>query len=198
MRRIASSLLTLAVAALSFAAPALAGTATFPGTWEVGGPTMPVVAISTPNCTAQLATPVRYKEHPFHVTVSGIYNFSETVVPNTPGNLASLYVMSENFDPAAGLATCLFASNNGSPPATPTTLAANLTAFTPYIAVAFDDTFAQSGESYVLTVSGPGDILVFEAPSILEIPTLSPWGLALLAALLALGGLALVRRSRLA
>ena len=47
-----------------------------------------------------------------------------------------------------------------------------------------EDTFAQDGMDYTLTVSGPGAITL-GIPSAIEVPTLSDWSLGLLALVLA-------------
>jgi hypothetical protein len=143
--------------ALSLAASVVfAGSLSFSGTFA-GDPTMPVVSISTPNCTAQGATPVRYDAFPFTVTATGAYSFSAASTGGA-GTLASIYIMNSGFNPAAAFPNCLYGANNGNPPGTPTTLNnVNLTAGTQYYLVIFDDTFAQTTPGYNFSATGVGD-----------------------------------------
>jgi hypothetical protein len=99
--------------------------------------------------------------------------------------------MSVNFDPDNGFPTCIAGSNG----ADPLGFTVPLVAGTQYYAVPFDDTFTQPGGTYVLDITGDGEV-VEGAPTILAIPTLSQWGLAGLAALLALTGLFGLRKLR--
>ncbi len=143
----------LASTSTAFAAIAFSGT-------FAGDPTMPVVSISTPNCSAQGSTPVRYDAFPFTVTVTGLYSFSVASTGGA-GTLASLYIMDSGFNPAAAFGNCIYGANNGIAPATPTTLNnVNLNAGTQYYLVIFDDTFAQTTPGYNLNASGVGDILL--------------------------------------
>jgi hypothetical protein len=118
------------------------------GTLAPGGPTMPVVAISTPNCTTQLTTPVLYRAYPFTVDVGGTYTFTE------PGTNDGLYVHAGAFDPDNSFPTCIAASNTN-----PINIGVNLVPGTSYTVVIFDDMFAQTGLDYTLTISGPGNII---------------------------------------
>jgi len=129
---------------------ALAGSASVTGTIDGADPTMPVVFISTPNCTGQGVSPVHYEVHSLQVDTAGVY----TVTVSSPANLASVYVYATSFDPTNGLANCVGGSNSGSP----TTLTINLDPSITYFVVPFDDTFAQTGGSYTLTVDGPGGV----------------------------------------
>ncbi|MGE0639395.1 MAG: IPTL-CTERM sorting domain-containing protein [Thermoanaerobaculia bacterium] len=178
--RVASVLALLFVAAL----PALAGTVTLNGTIDSNSPIMPVVPlITTPNCTGTTTVfDVHYAAYPFEVSADGTYQFDE------PGTSTALYVLTPTFDPASAVDTCIAATNTN-----PLSIPVVLTADTQYFAVLIDDTFAQSGLTYSLTISGPGSITV-EYSSILAIPTLSVWSLALLAALLAAAGFLALRR----
>jgi hypothetical protein len=136
-----------------------AGSIAFSGTFD-GDPTMNVVAISTPNCTSQGSTDVRYDAYLFTVTATGAYNFSAASTGGA-GTLASIYIMDSNFNPVAALGNCIAGSNNGLAPATPTTLNnVNLTAETLYYLVIFDDTFAQTTPGYNFGGNGVGDFLL--------------------------------------
>ena len=140
------------VLALALGATAvLAGTFTYTSTIGSEDPTMPVVFISTPNCTGQGVLPVHYEAHAFSVDVSGNYQFSQ----DSTAGFASLYIFAGSFDPANPFATCIAASNSSV-----VFLDVALTAGTTYFAVPFDDTFNQFGGAYTLTISGPGNILV--------------------------------------
>lgn len=127
--------------------PVAAESVSVSGTLSPGGDTMPVIFVTTPNCTGLGATQVLYHTHTLHVDEDGIYTFS---LSNSD---FSLYLHSAGFNPANGLPTCLAADNSGS-----IEFSYALTANTTYIAVPFDDTFAQNGGSYTLTISGPGNI----------------------------------------
>jgi len=165
--------------ALALAAPAaFAGTVTVNGTLGPPDPTMPVVAISTPNCTAQLVTPVQYEAIQVVVDVGGTYTFSQTSAGSSPG-FASLYLMNSGFNPAAAFPNCLAASNGADPLGFTFALVSGVT----YFAVPFDDQFAQPGGPYTLTISGPGNIFINGA-SAASIPALSSGALAVLAAML--------------
>src|SRR5215208_3158450 len=74
----------------------LAGSATFTGTIDPGDPTLPVVFISTPNCTGQGSFPVHYEVYPITVDADGTYNFTLT---DTQA-IVSLYIFASTFDPA--------------------------------------------------------------------------------------------------
>ena len=127
----------------------LAGTLTITGTMTASDPTMPVVFISTPNCTGQGSFPVLYRTHPFSVDATGTYNFVQT----SNAGFASLYLHLASFNPASGLATCLAASNQNT-----ATFSYSLDPGVIYLLVPFDDSFAQLGGDYEITVTGPGNI----------------------------------------
>lgn len=177
------------VLALSLLAlPALAGSDTVTGTLVPGGPTLSQVGIiSTPNCTgAYTAFAVLYGLAPLQVGTSGTYQVDE------PGSTSAVYILQGSFDPDAVAATCIAASNTN-----PISLGVVLTAGVQYFAVVIDDTFEQGGLDYTLTVSGPGTVSLGFA-SLVEIPTLSAWGLVALVLLLtSVAFLALRRRARI-
>ena len=187
MKRVAKLCSLFAATLLVLAAPASAGTLTLTGVIDSSDPQMPVVFISTPECTSLGAALVYYEARPFYVTAPGTYNLSLA----SAGGFASLYLYELEFDPTNGLLNCIAASNSGDP----VEIDEGLIASRQYIAVPFDDQFAQLGGSYELTISGPGDIREGSA-SVLEIPTASTLGLLVLAALLSLGGLFFLRRLR--
>jgi hypothetical protein len=156
-RRFAALIFLLVMLTIS-ANAVLAGSLAFSGDFA-GDPTMNVVTISTPNCASQGATLVRYDAFPFTVTQTGAYSFSAASTGGK-GTLASIYIMDSGFNPAAALGNCLYGSNNGKPPATPTTLNnVNLTTGTDYFLVIFDDTFTQTTPGYNFSASGVGDIV---------------------------------------
>jgi hypothetical protein len=144
-------LFVVLIALLSIsAAPAFAGSASVSGVFPAnGGPTMPVVGISGGNCASQGSTPVQYDAYAFTVDAAGSY----TLDLNFTGKLISLYLMNGTFNPASPLASCLAADNSK-----PISISAPLAANTTYYAVPFDDTFTQTGGSYTLTISGPGNV----------------------------------------
>ena len=133
--------------------PALADAATriINGTLEPGGPTMPVVTILTPNCTSQQTFPVLYRAYSFTVDVGGTYTFTE---PSSSTPNPGLYVHAGAFDPDNSFPTCIAASNTN-----PINIAVNLTPGTSYTVVIFDDKLSQTGLSFALTISGPGNII---------------------------------------
>jgi len=136
-------------AVMSFSA--FAATRVVNGTLAQGGPTMPVVFVSPPNCTGQGTTPVLYRAYPFTVDVGGTYTLS---IPGAQPN--SLYVHAGTFDPDNSFPTCIAASN-----IQPINLGVNLVPGMNYFAVVFDDSFTQAGFSYQLTISGPGSIIAY-------------------------------------
>lgn len=171
-----------------FAVPAN-GQLVIPGTIDLSSPQMPVIFITTPNCTGQGVTPVLYASHPFVVTLDGTYH----VEVLSDAGFASIYLFEATFDPNNGFPTCIAGDNSGNP----VELDEPLLAGVQYFAVPFDDTFAQVGGNYTLTLSGPGGIFPGGGAPVVAIPTLSQWGLGALAVLLAVGGfLALRRRLR--
>lgn len=139
----------IALLAIS-AAPAFAGSASVSGTLTPGGATMPVIFISSPNCTGQGVSAVLYATHTLTVDTAGVYSIN---LPDDAAGAFSLYLHSAGFNPAAGFPTCLAADNSGA-----IGFSFALAANTTYYVVPFDDTFAQLGGSYTLTISGPGNV----------------------------------------
>lgn len=131
--------LTAALLVLAVISPSQGAVLTVVGTIGVDDRTMPVVFISSPNCTAQGVTPVLYHAIRFFVTVSGPYTFRLL----SAGDAHSLYLHETAFDPANSFPTCIAGDNTGDP----IELTESLTALRQYIAVPFDDTFAQAGAS---------------------------------------------------
>lgn len=172
---------------LSLAAPASAQVLVLSGTLDGSDPTMPVVFIVPPNCIGQGVAPVLYEARPFYVTATGTYNLSQA---SLPASFASWYLYEYSFNPLAGMTNCVAAMNGAADP-----LATNVTlqAYRQYIAVPFDDTGAQAGGTYTMTITGPG-VIAEGAPAMTAVPTLHPWALFSLAALLGLGGLLRSRR----
>ncbi|MBL8132730.1 MAG: PPC domain-containing protein [Anaerolineae bacterium] len=126
-----------------------AGSASVSGTLDGSEPKMPVVFISSPNCTGQGAALVGYDAYAFSVDAAGVYTLD---LADPSGNL-SLYLMTADFNPAAAFPNCLAADNSGT-----ISVSFALAANTTYYAVPFDDTFSQAGGSYTLTISGPGNV----------------------------------------
>ncbi len=187
MVRAASRALGFAFTLLLLASPALAGSDTASGTLVPGGPTIdPVAIISTPNCTgAVVAFAALYGLEPLSVGASGTYHVDE------PGTESAVYILQGSFDPAAVVDTCIAASNTN-----PIAFDVALSAGVQYYAVVIEDTFTQDGMDYTLTVSGPGEVSLGFA-SLVEIPTLSTWGVGALVLLLAgVAFLALRRHAR--
>ncbi len=169
----------IAAGLAALASTAQAGSVTISGTIGASDPSMDAVLITTPTCSYQGSTPVRYEAIPFTVDQSGPYQFSMTSLVG----VGSLYLFENSFNPADPLPTCMAADNSGNP----VEFSFALTAGTPYISVPFDDTFSQGGVTYALTISGPGNIAVTTVPE--------PAGIFLVgSALLALVGLGTHRR----
>jgi hypothetical protein len=139
----------LLAGALGALLPAWALAVSFTGTLTAGGPTMPVVSISTPNCVSQGVTPVLYRTYPFNVSASGSYTFT------VDNNLTAIYIHAGAFNPASPFANCIAASNSN-----PINLPVNLNSGTNYFLTIIDDTFAQTGQSFVAEITGPGTITV--------------------------------------
>ena len=129
---------------------ALAGSFSVSGTLDSSDPLLPQVpGITTPNCTGSYSPfQVQYDVVSFTVTAAGIYTFTESASPYT-----AIYLYAGSFDPAAG-ANCVAASNNN-----PLNISYGLAVGTTYYLVVINDTFTQDPLSYVLTISGPGDIM---------------------------------------
>jgi hypothetical protein len=152
MLRTARVWLTVVLLALTGIVPARAAAVTVSGTITTADRTMPVVFISPPNCTGQGASPVLYQAIRFFVTVSGTYTFRLL----SAGDAHSLYLHETSFDPASSFPTCIGGDNTGDL----IELTESLTALRQYIAVPFDDTFAQAGGFYTLTIEGPGAVVL--------------------------------------
>lgn len=175
MIRATSRVHCLAFILLLLASPALAGSDTASGTLVPGGATInPVPLITTPNCTGGTTVFAALAAvQPLAVGASGTYHVDE------PGTESAVYILQGSFDPANVVGTCYAASNTN-----PISFDVTLSAGVQYFAVVIEDTFAQDGMDYTLTVSGPGAVSLGFA-SLVEIPTLSTWGLGLLGVLLA-------------
>ncbi|MGQ9851174.1 MAG: PPC domain-containing protein, partial [Aggregatilineaceae bacterium] len=115
---------------------------------------MPVVFISSPNCAGQGLFPVHYEATLFSVGASGVYTLDLT----STGGFASFYLYAGSFDPANGMANCVAADNFA-----PEQITYNLVQNSTYYVVVIDDGFAQSGGSYTVQFSGPGDIYIGNA-----------------------------------
>ncbi len=127
-----------------------AGTASISGTIDSTNPMLPVVFISTPNCTGQGASLVLYETVPFSVDADGSY----TIDVVSDGGFASIYLYENSHDPANGMTNCIAADNSGNP----VSITSSLTAGRSYFLIVFDDTFAQVGGNYTASFSGPGNI----------------------------------------
>ncbi len=155
MRSVRLSGVFVLLALILFSAlPVSAGTATHSGVLDASDPTMPVVMISPPNCSSQGAFPVAYEATMFSVGETGVYTLSLT----STGGFASFYLYAGSFDPGNGMANCVAADNSA-----PKQIVYNLVQNTTYYVVVIDDTFAQSGGSYTVQFSGPGDIYLGSA-----------------------------------
>jgi hypothetical protein len=137
-----SSALALSIGASS------AATDTYTGTITSDDPTMPVVFINTPVCTAQGVTPVHYHVIDFLRPLPGTHSFSMT---STPGGFASAYLYEGSFDPSNPFENCVAADNG----ADPVEITYDFLRGTSYFLVVFDDTFAQEGGDYELIVESP-------------------------------------------
>ncbi|MGD9944260.1 MAG: IPTL-CTERM sorting domain-containing protein [Burkholderiaceae bacterium] len=176
----------LAAVGSALAFSAHAGTASVVGTVDASSPTMSVVLISPPNCLTQSGTIVGYRTHPFSVTLDGTYALDVDILS---GN-SSIYLYENAFDPSNGTVNCVAADNSA-----PIGISYLLSAANQYIAVVFDDTFAQPGTTYRLTIDGPGNILIAVASAgPIAVPTLSAFGLMGLSGLIA--GAAAMRARR--
>jgi hypothetical protein len=150
VRRLIRSVLPLALvsAALVIATgTSSALTDTYTGTITSDDPTMPVVAISTPVCTAQLTFPVHYQVIEFLRPLPGTHRFQMT---STDG-FASAYLYEGSFDPINPLQNCVAADNG----ADPIEITYDFLRDTPYFLVVFDDQFAQPGGDYEVVVESP-------------------------------------------
>lgn len=129
------------------------------GTIDPSDPELPVVIISTPNCTEQGVTLVHYDAYPIHVTRSGSY----ALTVSSSDGVASLYLHSDPFDPMNGFPSCIAGSNIGNPLKG---FIVTLQAGTQYHLVTFNDRFDQTLViPYLLEALGSGDVLIGTAPA---------------------------------
>lgn len=179
------SILSLVLGAV-VVTPVFADIRTFTGALVPGGPTTTSTAIiSTPACTGgTVAFQVLYQAFVFQVTASGVYTITE------PGVESAVYVYSGSFDPTAVASNCAFASNTN-----PINFTASLTAGQQYVLVVIEDTFAQDGLNFAVTIRGPGDILLV-GEGVAAVPTLSLQGLLLMVLILAAAGTVALRRAK--
>lgn len=162
-------LLILAVLVSAAASTAFAGTFNASGFVGPGDPTLLVGIIVTPNCTGGYGgVDVFYDIYEFQVDTDGSYTVS---VFSASGNTA-FYLIANTFDPGAVATNCIAASNTGNPQVA----SAPLTAGSTYFVVIIDDTFAQTGHNYDLTISGPGEIYVGGLPTVPACPYPLPAG----------------------
>ena len=149
MRKIALVSIVLVVIFAIAATVVYAGSASVSGTLTPGGQQEPQVAIiSTPNCTGgYTAFAVLYASYAFTVDADGVYTVTE------PGTTSAVYVYQGSFDPALPASNCIAASNSN-----PINFTVALTAGTQYFVAVIDDTFAQTGLSYNITITGPGNV----------------------------------------
>lgn len=109
---------------------------------------MPVVTISNPDCVDQGVFQVAYREHLLPANLSGPFAFTHT---ESDGANLSMYLMTADWYPGAGLPYCIAAVNGSS-----NTITANLDPSVRYSLVVFDDSFDQNGGSYEVSVNRPG------------------------------------------
>jgi hypothetical protein len=142
---LALSLVAAAVTMGSATANAL--TYNFTGTVDASDPTMPVVFISDPVCTAPGVFPVHYEVIEFPHPLPGTNTFTLT----STANFAAMYLYEGSFDPSNPFENCVAADNSGDP----LVMTYDLLRGTPYFVVVIDDTFAQTGGDYQLVVDTP-------------------------------------------
>jgi hypothetical protein len=140
-----------------------AGSISVGGSLDSSDPTFLVALISTPNCTGGYGTVnVLYDLVPFQVDADGAYTID---VLSGTGNTA-FYLLQGSFNPGAVASTCIGASNSGNPQ----TITINLTVGTSYFVAIIDDTFAQAGDTYTLTISGPGNPILGGSGNVCSLP----------------------------
>ncbi len=161
MKRYLSLILILLILLAVGASVVFAGSASVSGTLTPGGPTGSAVAqISTPNCTGStVAFTVLYAAYSFTVDTSGAYTVTES------GTESAIYVYQGSFDPNSPATNCIAASNTN-----PHSLPVNLTAGTQYYVAVIEDSFAQDGMSYSITISGPGEVALGNAVCTYPLP----------------------------
>ena len=122
-------------------------TDTYSGTITPESPTMPVVFITSPVCTAAGVSPVHYDVIEFPRPLAGTHSFSMT----STTAFASAYLYEGSFNPSNPLENCVAADNSGEP----IEITYNFLPNTPYFLVVFDDTFGQAGGDYQVVVQSP-------------------------------------------
>jgi hypothetical protein len=148
-------------------------------------PSMPVVFISTPNCTGQGVTPVHYFLQPFYVRTGGTYQVTMTDTLS----IASVYIHSATFNPITPFPTCVAASNTR-----PIMFSVTLTPNVQYFAVPFNDSFDQTQTPTItLDITGPGTVLL-GSPTVEPVPVMSGWALLALLAAVMLAAARFMRR----
>ena len=80
--------------------------------------------------------------------MAGVYNFLLT----SDGGFASLYLFDSTFNPASPFPSCIAGANDNPP-----VFSVALDPANSYFVVPFDDTFAQAGGGYTLSIDGPGN-----------------------------------------
>jgi hypothetical protein len=153
------AVLVAAFAALiaSAVAPAHGATLVYSGTFAPNDtPTMHVVKIGTPNCVGSLGeVDVAYHEYPVEAVADGDLTVAVAYPVQDPPSSISVYLMQPGWDPEDAREDCLAASNLGTAGGAPATFTYPVVAGGSYVVVVFDDTIAQVGGSYQLTVTGP-------------------------------------------
>jgi hypothetical protein len=149
-RRVVLTLAAMGAALIMGTGTASALTATHTGTIGPDDPSMPVVFITPPVCTAPGVTPVHYEVIEFLHPLEGTHSFSMT---STDG-FASAYLYEGSFDPANPFENCVAADNG----ADPIEITYDFLRGTSYFLVVFDDTGAQTGGDYEVLVQSPDPI----------------------------------------
>src|SRR5690606_3551430 len=130
-----------------------AGSVSISGSVDPSDPALLVASISTPNCTGGYGVVnVHYDVIPFQVDAAG--NYTVSVLSGT-GNTA-FYLLEGSVNTAAVADTCIAASNSGNPQ----TVTEPLNPGISYFVLIIDDTFAQAGDTYTLTITGSGNPIV--------------------------------------
>jgi hypothetical protein len=140
-----------------------AGSISIGGSVDPTDPTLLVAIISTPNCTGGYGSVnVHYDLIHFQVDAAG--NYTVNVLSGT-GNTA-FYLLQGSINTGAVADTCIAASNSGNPQ----TVTEPLSPGIDYYVVIIDDTFAQAGDTYTLTISGPGNPLLGGSGDVCSLP----------------------------
>ncbi|MBO9713007.1 PEPxxWA-CTERM sorting domain-containing protein [Sphingomonas sp.] len=158
--------IALALAALVSAAPASASVYIFNGD-NTGGPTYNRGLSGIPSGgLSAVGTAVHYEVFRFSVSLSGAYDFLMTAI--APVNWDTFLTLYYNeFDPTLPLSLDIAASDDFPSIGKSGFNGINLTAGTPYYAVAAGFNNTDVG-TYGLQISGPGNIIPFGAPSVPE------------------------------